>query len=218
MQPYKNGSALCRLCQCQKVTSVQWHSFSLLSPENNLFLLLSVDQKRFFTFFTCWSIYVRRSFDDLFLFNSALPSGSRSRCIKRRCGRMDFNQNNSQKIEDVVQSYSHRCRLFDGRGPVRFPCPAGDGQISRSSSHENNRSTCNSVSCYLSFFKWIQNVISRELFLNFRTVDETKKSLCANLVDVTGACQRRKRGMDKPIILSFDNDDIDLYHPSPVQQ
>ncbi|KAK4026738.1 Uncharacterized protein APZ42_017395 [Daphnia magna] len=50
------------------------------------------------------------------------------------------------------------------------------------------------------------------------TVDETKKSLCANLVDVTGACQRRKRGMDKPIILSFDNDDIDLYHPSPVQQ
>lgn len=80
-------------------------------------------------------------------------SGSRSRCIKRRCGRMDFYQNNSQKIEDVVQSYSHRCRLFDGRGPVRFPCPAGDGQISRSSSHENNRSTCNSVSYYLSFFK-----------------------------------------------------------------
>ncbi|KAI9563611.1 hypothetical protein GHT06_011075 [Daphnia sinensis] len=50
------------------------------------------------------------------------------------------------------------------------------------------------------------------------TVEVTKQSLCASLVDVTGSCQRRKRGTDKPVILSFDNEDIDLYHPSPVQQ
>jgi len=46
----------------------------------------------------------------------------------------------------------------------------------------------------------------------------TKTSLCASLLNVTGACRRRRRGEDKPVVLSFDDEDnIDLYKPSPVQ-
>jgi len=51
------------------------------------------------------------------------------------------------------------------------------------------------------------------------TKTSTKSSLCASLLNVTGACRRRRRGVDKPIVLSFDEEDqIDLYKPSEVQQ
>lgn len=51
------------------------------------------------------------------------------------------------------------------------------------------------------------------------TKTSTKTSLCASLLNVTGACRRRRRGVDKPIVLSFDEEDkIDLYKPSEVQQ
>ena len=50
----------------------------------------------------------------------------------------------------------------------------------------------------------------------------TTKSICASLVNVTGACQRRRRGVvDRPVILSFDDDDdqLDILRPSsPVQR
>ena len=50
-------------------------------------------------------------------------------------------------------------------------------------------------------------------------VTVNKSSLCASLLNVTGACRRRKRGIDKPIVLSFDEDDqIDIYKPSEVQE
>ena len=52
-----------------------------------------------------------------------------------------------------------------------------------------------------------------------RTKIITKTSLCASLLNVTGACRRRRRGEDKPIVLSFDEeDDINLYKPTQVQQ
>ena len=52
------------------------------------------------------------------------------------------------------------------------------------------------------------------------TVTLTSKSICVSLINVTGACQRRRRGIEeKPIILSFDeDDDIDFYNPSSVQR
>ncbi len=64
------------------------------------------------------------------------------------------------------------------------------------------------------------------VFLNnkkcyYRTVTQTTQSVCASLTNVTGSCRRRRRGAaeDKPIVLSFDEeDDIDIFKPSQVQK
>ena len=50
------------------------------------------------------------------------------------------------------------------------------------------------------------------------TSTKTTTSLCASLAAGVTACRRRRSAVEKPLILSFDEDEkIDLFNPSPVQ-
>ncbi|EFX76401.1 hypothetical protein DAPPUDRAFT_322265 [Daphnia pulex] len=50
------------------------------------------------------------------------------------------------------------------------------------------------------------------------TVEKTVPSTCAVLAAGVTACRRRRSAVEKPVILSLDQDEtIDLFNPSPVQ-
>lgn len=73
----------------------------------------------------------------------------------------------------------------------------------------------NGAPWFTSVTSWFNSLATKVVVVT-DTVTVTESQFCASLVNVTGPCRQKRDFIERPIIISLD-DDIDLFNPTPVR-